>query len=309
MRFEFMAAASAAFLLTACGGEEAATPAPESEAASAEEAPTDAPAAAPDAGEVLDAVLDHPRRGEGADRDAFRNPKETLLFFGFEPDMTVVEIWPGGGWYTRVLAPALKEGGGTYVAAAFDPSVESAFIERSLTAFDENFVQKPEEYGDIVVTALSANTEAVAPAGSADLVLSFRNVHNWMGGEFAEKAFADFYAALKPGGVLGVVEHRQKDGEQDPRARTGYVREDAVIAFAEAAGFVLEARSEVNANPKDTADHPFGVWTLPPVLRGPREGEEAPEGYDRETYLEIGESDRMTLKFRKPIDADAALLE
>lgn len=307
MRVEFATAALAALLLAACGSEEAA-PA----SAPAEPAAAPAPAveaAKPTAAEVLDVVLADPRRGDGADRDLFRHPKETLLFFGFEPDMTVVEIWPGGGWYTQVLAPALKAGGGTYIAAGFDPASDSAFVQRSVAAFNENFVQQPEEYGDIVQTVFSAEKGDIAPAGSADLVLSFRNVHNWMGGGHADKAFVDFYAALKPGGVLGVVEHRQKTGEQDPRAPTGYVREDYVIALAEAAGFEFEGRSDINGNPKDAADHPFGVWTLPPTMRNSRGGEAAPEDFDPAKYAAIGESDRMTLKFRKPIDVDGALLE
>ncbi len=306
MRLELATAALAAFLLTACGSEETPpAPAPAEPAAPVPEA---APAA-PTAAEVLDDVLADPRRGEGADRDVFRHPKETLLFFGFEPDMTVVEIWPGGGWYTKVLAPALKAGGGAYIAAGYDPSLESAFVQRSLKAYDENFIQKPDEYGEITQTIFTSEKGDIAPAGSADLVLSFRNVHNWMGGGYAEKAFVDFYTALKPGGVLGVVEHRQKTGEQDPRAASGYVREDYVIALAEAAGFELEGRSDINANPKDAADHPFGVWTLPPTMRNSRGGEATPDDYDPAKYAAIGESDRMTLKFRKPIDPDAALLE
>jgi len=292
--------------LAGCGGgEETVVGDIPEEAASAP-----AEAAGPDTAILLEAAMLDPRRGPGADRDIWRNPAETLAFFGFEADMTVVEIWPGGGWYAQVLAPTLAAGGGTYIAAGFDPASDSAFVQRSLENFRANFVDNPDVYGTITMTSLSKTSEGVAPAGEADLVLSFRNVHNWMAGEFAPKAFADFYQALRPGGVLGVVEHRlPEDREQDPRARSGYVKESAVIALAEQAGFVLEDRAEINANPADTADHPLGVWMLPPSLREPEEGSEAAASYDREAFMKIGESDRMTLRFRKPADADAALLE
>jgi len=238
-----------------------------------------------------------------ADRDQYRHPVETLKFFGIEPDMTVVEIWPGGGWYAHILAPYLEQGGGNYIAAGF----EIGDSERARQSF-ESFQSAMSEYGDVEFTVLSANADGVAPEGSADMVLTFRNVHNWMSGGFADKAFEDFYAALKPGGTLGVVEHRlPEDRAEDTEG--GYVKESAVIAMAEAAGFQFVEASEINANPADTADHPFGVWTLPPNSRSSNYGEDPNPEFDGSKYLEIGESDRMTLMFSKPVTADGAMLE
>ncbi|MHA7873745.1 MAG: class I SAM-dependent methyltransferase, partial [Hyphococcus sp.] len=239
---------------------------------------------------------DH-RTAEERARDAHRHPKETLLFFGVEPQMSVVEIWPGGGWYTQVIAPYLKSGGGVYYAAGFPRAGASERVIESLDAFKRNYVDQPDIYGNVVMTVLG---ETIAPDGPADVVLTFRNVHNWASREVAEQYFRSFYAALKPGGILGVVEHRA-DGANLPRdGSSGYMYTDDVIALAEAAGFKLEAASEINANPLDTKDHPFGVWTLPPVRRSStvRGMEEA--NFDRAAYDAIGESDRMTLKFRKP---------
>ncbi len=247
---------------------------------------------------LADAVAGDWRPEAHKARDEWRHPVETLEFFGLTPDMTLVEVFPGGGWYTQILAPYIAAGGGTYVAAGFDPALGVEYYDRGIAKFEENFLSNPELYGNIVVTALSASSGPMAEPASADMVLTFRNVHNWMGQGYADKAFADMYAALKPGGVLGVVEHRAKaDVEQDPKAASGYVREDVVIAMAEKAGFVLEDKSEINANPKDSADHPSGVWSLPPTLA---KGDASDEDYDVEAYKAIGESDRMTLKFRKP---------
>ncbi len=247
---------------------------------------------------LADAVAGDWRSEAHKARDKWRHPVETLEFFGLSPDMTVVEVFPGGGWYTQILAPYIAAGGGTYIAAGFDPTLGVDYYDRGIARFEENFLGNPELYGEIIVTALSASSGPMAEPGSADMVLTFRNVHNWMGQGYADKAFADMYAALKPGGVLGVVEHRAKaDAEQDPKADSGYVREDYTIALAEKAGFVLEEKSEINANPKDSADHPSGVWSLPPTLA---KGDASDEDYDAEIYKAIGESDRMTLKFRKP---------
>lgn len=264
----------------------------------------------PDLEALLTAAITGEHRSEEERlRDQQRHPKETLLFFEIEPDMNVVEIWPGGGWYTKVIAPYLASGGGVYFAANFDPENANERVRAAYEAYKENYVKNPEIYGTVVLTVLGEEHD-VAPAGSADTVLTFRNVHNWMARGVAQDYFVKFYDALKPGGVLGVVEHRADPGkEQDPKAATGYVREDAVIAMAEKAGFKLEAKSEINANPKDTKDHPFGVWTLPPVRRSAAmRGTEDPN-FDRAKYEAIGESDRMTLKFRKPLAADGALLE
>jgi predicted methyltransferase len=238
-------------------------------------------------------------------RDVWRHPVETLEFFGVEPDDVVVEIYPGGGWYTAILGPWLKAGGGRLYAAHFDPAA-SPRAAAAVESYRAAFVAKPEIYGDITLTVASADARGLAPDGSADAVLTFRSVHNWMMGGYAEKIFADAFRALKPGGVLGVEEHRlPSTREQDPRAGTGYVQESFVIQLAEEAGFVFEAASEINANPADPADHPLGVWMLPPNLRSADRDGRTPEGYDPAVYQTIGESDRMTLRFRKPAAASA----
>lgn len=246
----------------------------------------------------LDAVLagDHRTEQERA-RDVFRHPKETLLFFGIEPGMSVVEAWPGGGWYTQVIAPYLKTGGGTYYAAAFSRANATGRILDSVIAFERAYVDQPEIYGEVVMTDLSGD---VAPDGPVDAILTFRNLHNWQSQGAANDLLRAFYDALKPGGVFGIVAHRA-DGADLPRdGSTGYLYTDDVIALAEAAGFVFEAASEANANPADTKDHPFGVWTLPPVSRTTAvRGIETPN-FDPARYQAIGESDRMTLRFRKP---------
>ena len=243
------------------------------------------------------------RSAEERARDPFRNPAKTLAFFGVEPEMTVVEIWPGGGWYTNIVAPYLASGDGVYYAASFSPD-RSERAAAAVAAFTEKFGTDTDMFGEVRLSVLGDGGD-IAPAGSADVVLTFRNVHNWMGGEgIAEGYFEEFFEALKPGGVLGVVEHRADSTDVDPR--TGYVAEETVIALAEAAGFELEDRSEINANLADTKDHPFGVWTLPPVRRSSAtRGVEDPE-FDRAKYDAIGESDRMTLKFRKPISTTDA---
>jgi predicted methyltransferase len=244
---------------------------------------------------TLDKVItgDH-RADENRARDVFRHPKETLQFFGFRQDMTVMEIWPGGGgWYAEILAPTLREHG-RYIAASWDPNSTSEYVKTNSRKFADKLAAKPDLYDRAKVVALQApNALSPVPDGSVDMVLTFRNIHSWMGNDAAEAMFRAMYAALKPGGILGVVEHRAKSaGPQDPKAKSGYVREDYAIALIEKAGFKLIGKSEVNANPKDTADHPEGVWSLPPSLRG--------GDADRDKYLAIGESDRFTLRFRKP---------
>jgi predicted methyltransferase len=233
---------------------------------------------------------DH-RSEENRARDRYRNPLETLTFFGIRPDMTVVEIYPGRGWYTEILAPYLKGSGKLYAAEhPGDPSYEA--VQRSLEAFDQKLKDAPELYGEVQRTKLTKDGD-IAPPGSADLVVTFRNVHSWIGSGTENESFATMFRALKPGGVLGVVQHRgDPTVKQDPKAGSGYVNEDYVIELAKTAGFELAEKSEINANPKDTKDYAKGVWTLPPSLRL---GDE-----DREKYLAIGESDRMTLKFVKP---------
>ena len=254
----------------------------------------------------FDAIMagDHRTPQERA-RDAHRHPKETLMFFGIEPDMTVVEIWPGGGWYTQVIAPYLKTGGGKYYAASFAREGANERILASLNAYQELYVAKPELYGDV---AMSALTGPIAPDGPVDAILTFRNMHNWIAQGMADDYLSDFYDALKPGGILGVVQHRA-NGSGAPRDGSfGYVYTDDVIALAEDAGFIFEEAADINANSADTKDHPFGVWTLPPVSRSSTvQGLQEPD-FDPARYAAIGESDRMTLRFRKPA-ADIATSE
>lgn len=298
MRYALLVSAIA-LGVTACGAKEAAAPAPE-----AAETPAAAEADAAPEISAIDAALASSLRSDAEKaRDTWRHPKETLAFFGVEPDDKVVEIWPGGGWYANILAPYLAAEG-TYVAAGFDvDSVEDEGMKARLTerneAFKANFADP--KFANNEYSAFSSVSGALTEAGTADSVLTFRNVHSWMGGGYADKLFVDAYAALKPGGVLGVVEHRLPSTQtQDPAGSTGYVHEDYVKSLAEAAGFEFVEASEINANPADTADHPYGVWTLPPNSRTSNRDGSVAEGFDAEAALAIGESDRMTLKFRKP---------
>jgi len=248
-----------------------------------------------DAAAPIDQALAGAHRAEGnSARDAYRHPRETLLFFGLRPDMTVVEIWPGSGWYTEVLAPVLRGRGILYAAHFHVDGKGPPYRGLSRAAFQKKLAANPAVYDQVRVTELSAPQHVgIAPAGSADLVLTFRNVHNWAAAKTDEATFRAFYAALKPGGILGVVEHRAKEGASpEQMIKSGYMTESYVIALAGKAGFKLVAKSEVNANPKDTRDHLRGVWTLPPTYRL---GDQ-----DRAKYAAIGESDRMTLRFVKP---------
>jgi predicted methyltransferase len=255
----------------------------------------------PGAFTLRDALAGDWRSADDRARDRAREPADVLTFFGLAPGTTVVEISPGGGWYTKILAPFVNRTGGRFIAAGYDPKAESDYLKRGYQSFQENFVGKPKTYGPIEVTVLSSTSPGVAPDGSADLVLTFRNVHNWVPGGYAEKAFADMYRALKPGGTLGVVDHRlPADREADEKLRSGYIHEVAVVGLAEKAGFELEARSALLDNPKDTADHPFGVWTLQPVALTAGFGKPADPNFDRAPYDAIGESDRFVLRFRKP---------
>ncbi len=248
---------------------------------------------------ALDAAIggDH-RSAENKARDQFRHPKETLQFFGFRPDMTVVEIWPGTGWYTEILAPALKDNGKLY-AAQYSVNPDASYQRRYLGDFLKMLGSNRDVYSEVEVTHFYFPYELkLGPAESADLVVTFRNAHNWVtsqsgGISFAPLAFKAIFDVLKPGGVLGLVDHRWSDpAHEDPNAENGYMSEDRIIKLATAAGFELAGKSEINANPKDSKDHPQGVWTLPPTLAV---GEESPD-----KYVAIGESDRMTLKFVKP---------
>lgn len=239
------------------------------------------------------------RSEEDKARDIWRHPVETLTFFGLKPGMTVVELWPGAGWYTDILAPFLAASNGKLYAANLEPT-DPVAIE-VVEAYRSRLRAKPRLYGDVEITAFGPTSGPIAPAGTADLVLTARNVHNWMAAGIVDKAFADAFAALKPGGVFGVVEHRANPGSvQDPAAADGYVEQAYVIRLAREAGFLMDEASEINANPRDTKDHPFGVWTLPPVRRTSPRGEPEDPSFDRTPYDAIGESDRMTLRFVKP---------
>ena len=299
MKTYWMLGASAMILAACSGGSEAP--------AETLEAETPPPVEIVEAGPLSlnDVVAADWRSDDEKARDTWRNPAETLAFFDIQPSDTVIEIWPGGGWYTNVLAPYLASGDGQMIAAVWDVNVfEGERLERiqqRIADFKTVYEADADLFGTLEYTAFSAQSGPLAEADTVDAILTFRNVHNWMGGDYSPKFFSDAYLALKPGGTLGVVEHRlPSSAEQDPRGSTGYVHEDFVKAMAASAGFEFVDASEINANPADTADHPFGVWTLPPVSRSTdREGNSA-EGFDADVYVAIGESDRMTLKFVKP---------
>ena len=227
-------------------------------------------------------------------RDQYRHPKETLTFFGLEAGMTVMEVSPGGGWYTEVLGPLLK-GNGKLIAAHSSPNGGN-YARRSLGGFLKKLGENGDVFGDVEVSVLQPpGATAPAPAGSVDLALAFRNVHSWLRADQAEMMFTAIAETLKPGGVLGIVQHRGDEGlSLDEMKQTAYVSESKVIELAELAGLELDGRSEVNANPNDTKDYAKGVWTLPPTLT---EGD-----VDRGRFLAIGESDRMTLRFIKPAE-------
>lgn len=231
------------------------------------------------------------RSPENRARDAFRHPQETLLFFGIRPGMRVVEVWPGNGWYTEILAPLLRDQGQLY--AAHMDATASAYAKNLTAGFREKLASRPDLYGKVNVTTLAAGKSEIAPPGSIDMVVTFRNLHNWMMFGWQREAFAAMYQALKPGGVLGIVEHRGNPQiPQDPKASSGYVNEDYAIELIQSVGFRLAGRSEINANPRDTKDYEKGVWALPPNFAN---GDE-----ERSRYQAIGESDRFTLKFVKP---------
>lgn len=283
--------------LAACSPSEepAATPeaTPETTAAdAAETADRDAQV------DPMDAVLAGDwRDADNVARDAWRHPRETLAFFGVGPSQTIVEISPGGGWYTEILAALPGEKGG-YIGVINDPAksgnerAQNYYTEAN-TKLRDKLAARPDVYGEATLVEIDPKAPVIGEPGSADVVLTFRNVHNWVMAGNEAAMFQSFYDVLAPGGVLGVVEHRAAAGKTLAEVKTsGYLPEDYVIGLAEAAGFVLEEKSEINANPADTKDHPNGVWTLPPG----NNHEEA----DAAKYAAIGESDRMTLRFVKP---------
>lgn len=237
-------------------------------------------------------------------RNSHRNTAETLTFFGLEPDMTVVEIWPGGGWYTEILAPVLRDEG-ELIVADFPEDTDSDYLSRVSEAYRAKLEAEPSVYDQVEVIGFGkAGRFDLGPSGSADLVLLPRQFHNFIRDESVDEMLAAVHDVLKPGGVLGVVQHRARaDAAPESEERSGYVRESYVVEQAEAAGFRLDARSEINANPNDEADHPGGVWSLPPSLALCRDIEDAEAKAECEaTWQEIGESDRMTLRFVKPAE-------
>jgi predicted methyltransferase len=243
-------------------------------------------------GDALARALAAPHRSPAnVARDPYRHPREVIEFLGIRADSVVVEILPGSaGYYMEILAPLLA-GQGRYVAASRDASAAPQYLADHAKLL-ARLQAEPPLYGKVQVTQFNAGLHEIAPPGSADFVLTFRNLHNWIERREVEGALAAFHKALKPGGILGVVDHRGRTGlSQEAQMKSGYVREDYAVALIEKAGFRLVASSEANANPRDTKDHPAGVWTLPPTYRL--------KDQDREKYRAIGESDRFTLKFEK----------
>jgi predicted methyltransferase len=260
-----------------------------------------APAMAADA--ALKAAIASPDRTPASvARDGARHPYESLVFWGLKPKQTVVEVSPGGGYWTEILAAYAKATGGTYVAGVADlanPKISEG-AKNGRAAFETRFADLA-KYGTVQFANFGPVAGPLGAPGSADLVITARNVHNWTGQPgVADKIFADFFAVLKPGGLLAVEDHRADPKSETDKGADGYLATATVVALAEKAGFKLDAQSEINANPKDTKDHPFGVWTLPPVRQSAPSGQPADPAFDHAKYDAIGESDRMTLRFRKP---------
>jgi predicted methyltransferase len=246
---------------------------------------------ASDAG--LAAAIDSPTRtAANTARDKYRHPAAALAFFGLRPTLSVIEIQPGAGYWTEILAPYLK-GRGTYTVAIPPPPPAEPRAAQATSRYLQKLAKDPADYSQVIVSGLTDGIP-IAPPNSADLILSFRNLHDWMADGTASAKLALIRAALKPGGAFGIEDHRGlTNGPQDPRAKSGYVREDYAKALITQAGFHLAAESPIGNNPRDTKDYPKGVWTLPPTLAM---GEE-----NRAKYIAIGESDRWTLKFIKPL--------
>ncbi|MCF7223578.1 class I SAM-dependent methyltransferase [Marilutibacter chinensis] len=283
-------------LLGACTATEAppATDTPATEAATETAGATAEPTTGTSADALAAAVSGDWRDPANTARDRYRHPAETLAFFGIAPDQTVIEITPGGGWYAEILAPYLRENG-HYIAAVWDDAIEGQpdYRYRLNKELRGKFAGNAAVYGTPEVRVFDPKAPVFGPAASADAVVTFRNAHNWVAAGDGAAYFKAFFDVLKPGGTLGVVDHRAKPGtDAETMNESGYLTEDLVIGLATSAGFELAEKSEVNANPADTADHPNGVWTLPPSNRH----DEA----DDARYQAIGESDRMTLRFVKP---------
>jgi predicted methyltransferase len=293
MKHSLLLAVALVAALSACSKQEPAAQAP---------APAQTAPAAEDA--LAASVSSESRSAEDKSRDQFRHPQEALAFWGLQPGMTILEVQPGGGWWTEILAPYARSTGGKYYATAADldnPELSEG-ARKGRADFEAKLAAKPEVYGPVTLVNFGAKSKPL-PQNTFDFALSARSVHGWMGNDLTDKILKDLYGALKPGGILAIEQHRANPGEQDPKAASGYVTEAFVIERAQKAGFELVDRSEINANPADTKDHPFGVWTLPPTKRT-RPYSEGPDAhdprFDRTKYDAIGESDRMTLKFRKP---------
>jgi predicted methyltransferase len=319
-RILFSAAALAGALALACGPKAETAP-PTTDPTSAatppttdEPEPADTTAQVDEAGAKLAEILAGPHRSaDNRARDAARHPAETLAFFGVKPEHTVVELWPGGGWYTEILAPYVKDEG-KLIVTIYDPKGPEAYYGTGQAQkMLERFEKDKDVLGDVAtatvpqkvtigkdgkVSKIEIQKFSLAPAGSVDVVLTFRNSHGWYNSGAEKLIYGAAFEALKPGGTFGIVQHRAPEGA-DPKetAKKGYLPEKTVIEAAEAVGFKLAEKSEINGNPKDTHDHPEGVWNLPPSLRG--------GDVDKDKYVAIGESDRMTLKFIKPDGAKA----
>ena len=248
---------------------------------------------------LSDVIQNGPRTPEEKARDVWRHPEASLLFWGLKPGDVVIDVTPGSGWWTDIIAPYLARTGGRYIAASADLSdpKTSDGARKGRAAFEAKYEGDPKLYGKVSAVGFGQASGPLAPAETVDIVLVSREIHDWaMVDGFVQKAFVDFHAALKPGGVLAIEDHRAADGA-DPKKGDGYISEAYVIGEAKKAGFVLAARSDINANPKDTKDHPFGVWTLPPTRRSAPAGQPPNPGFDHSKYDAIGESDRMTLRF------------
>jgi len=232
------------------------------------------------------------RSAEHKARDKYRHPVETLAFFGIRPNMTVVELWPFGGWFTEIIAPYVKDQG-TYYAAAMDPTSKDREDVEYNAELKKLLEAHPDLYGKVKWSVLAKGKYNIAPDGTADLVVTFRNIHNWVWAGDEKQVFEAAFRALKPGGILGVEEHRANDPKAEPKRGEAYVGEEYAIGLIESVGFKLAGRSNINNNPKDTKDYPKGVWTLPPSF--------AMGDKDHAKYAAIGESDRFTLKFVKPM--------
>ncbi|PHS70217.1 MAG: methyltransferase [Methylophaga sp.] len=250
--------------------------------------------AASESAQLIQAVNNEHRTEVNRLRDQYRHPQQTLEFFGVQADMTVIEIWPGKGWYTAILAPFIKQGGGQFIAAGFLASTGPKWRQTMQREYQQWLANYPDYYDQVTIVEIGPPTFwQMGVDESVDAVLTFRNVHNWLKGGYETEMFNSFYRVLKPGGILGITDHRASpDTDLATMKQSGYLSQQLVVELARQAGFELEASSEINANPIDNKQHPKGVWTLPPTLRL---GEQ-----DKRRYLAIGESDRMTLRFRKP---------